>query len=393
MTVHLLFLNHNYRNQGTYYRAMPMAERLAQRGHEVTLLTVSPDHRWRAAWHEVNGVQLGEMPGLGQDNSGNGYGPLDNGWRLLHAGRHHYDVVHMFDHKPNATFAGFPARWRGARLVADWADWWGGPGGVNDIARRRIPAIGRFETWWEERSKRWADGVVTISTVLQRRAVDLGCRPERVLYLPTGAAVDRIRPLPAGEARQRLGLPPGRQIVGFIGIGQGEMEIIMSALVSLSGVWLMVIGPQTPRVLETARSFGVADRLWQTGFVPDDQVGLHLACADVMALPMSDTAGNRGRLPNKLLDYMAAGRPTVAGPIGDVKEIVQRYGIGRLAEADRFGEVLGQLLSDPALRRTMSVRARQVAETEFGWPHLVDRLEQFYSRLLHWPAEGERNKR
>ena len=63
------------------------------------------------------------------------------------------------------------------------------------MPRRRVPAVGRFEAWWEERSKRWADGVVTISTVLQQRAIDLGCPPDRVLYLPTGAAVDRIRPV------------------------------------------------------------------------------------------------------------------------------------------------------------------------------------------------------
>ena len=312
----LLFLNHNYRYSGTYYRAMPMAEQLAQRGHQVTFFAAMCEHTRRAAWTTVNGVRLCEAPGLAQGHSGEGYAPLDNWQRILHAATHRYDIVHMFDHKPNATFASFPARWRGARLIADWADWWGGPGGVNDVANRRFPVVGQFEAWWEVRSKRLADGVVTISRVLQERAVQIGCPPERVLYLPTGAPIDRIVPLPLAEARCRLNLPPERRIVGFIGMGQGDLALVMAALCELPDVWLMVIGKHNPQVLDLAGAYGIADRLWQTGFIPDDQVGGYLACADVMCLPMEDRAANRGRLPNKLLDYLAAGQTGGRQPSG-----------------------------------------------------------------------------
>jgi len=380
----LLFLNHNYRFSGTYYRAMPMAEHLAQRGHLVTLLTVSPQRRWRASWSMVNGVRLGEMPNWGQDNSGGGYGPLDNAWRCLHSLTHHFDVVHMFDHKPNATFAGFAARLWGARLVADWADWWGGEageGGLNDGVQRRIPAVGRFESWWETRSKRRADGVITISRVLEQRALALGCSPGRVLYLPTGAAVDRIQPLPVVEARRQLGLPIDRHVVGFIGVGQGDMELVVGALRQLPGVGLMVIGPRSTRLLELARASGVADRLRQTGFVPDEQVGLHLACADVMVLPLTDRAANRGRLPNKLLDYLAAGRPTVASPVGDIKTIMEEHAVGLLAGENDFAQAIASLLSSPETRAELGHNARRVAEEVFNWDRLIDRLESFYRCL------------
>ena len=180
-----------------------------------------------------------------------------------------------------------------------------------------------------------ADGVVTISRVLQERAVQIGCPSERVLYLPTGAPIKRIVPLPLAEARCRLNLPPDRRIVGFIGMGQGDLALVMQALQQLPGVWLMVIGKHNPQVLDLAGAYGVADRLWQTGFIPDDQVGVYLACADVMCLPMEDRAANRGRLPNKLLDYLAAGRPVVASPVGDVKAIFEAHRVGLLA--DPFG--------------------------------------------------------
>ncbi len=378
----LLFLNHNYRFGGTYYRAMPLAEQLARRGHRVTLLTVSPDHACRAVWSEVGGVALGETPHWGQSWSGEGYGVLDNLWRSAYALGQRFDLVHMFDHKPNATFPAFAGRLRGARLVADWADWWGGPGGVNDVPRRRFPIVARFEAWWEEASKRLADGVVAISTVLRQRALDLGCQPERVLYLPTGAPLERIRPLPLAQARERLGVPPARQMVGFIGMGQGDLEVVMGALQRLQGVWLMVIGRESPAVRELARRYGVDERLWQAGFVPDEQVGLYLACAQVMVLPMVDRAANRGRLPNKLLDYMAAGRPTVANPVGDVSTILEQQRAGLLAaDEESFAAALARLLADGALREELGSSARRAAETVFAWPRLIERLEEFYRTL------------
>ena len=150
----------------------------------------------------------------------------------------------------------------------------------------------------------------------------------------------------------------------------------------LSGVWLMVISREQPAVREMARRYGLAERLWQTGFVPDEQVGLYLACAEVMVLPLADRAANRGRLPNELLDYLAAG-PTVANPVGDVRAILEEHPVGLLAgDEAAFASALERLLDDGALREELGRSARRVAETVFAWPRLVLRLEEFYRMLL-----------
>jgi glycosyltransferase involved in cell wall biosynthesis len=387
MAMRLLFLNHNYRDEGTFCRAMPVAENLVQRGHQVTLITVSPDHRWRPSRSCLDGVEIVEMPGVGQDNSGGGYGPLDNLLRCGHTLLRKYDIIHMFDHKPNATFSAFAGRLRGAVLVADWADWWGGPSGLNDVPRRRLPIVGRFEAWWEESSKLWADGVVTISTVLRQRAIDLGCAPERVVYIPSGASLDRIRPVSKLEARAQLGIPPDRPMVGFIGFGQADLEIVMRALQQLPDVWLMVVGPRSPRVLALAESFGIAGRLWQTGWVPD--VTNYLGSADLMCMPMKDSAANRGRFPNKVLDYLAAGRPIVASAVGDVEPLVRDYEVGLLASDEGFASAIHGLLTNDRLREDLGRMARRTAETVFDWAPLIDKLVDFYYRLLRSPHEGQ----
>jgi glycosyltransferase involved in cell wall biosynthesis len=379
----LLYLNHNFRDYGTYFRAMPMAEYMAKRGHQVTLLTVSPTLRTRASWSTINGVWVGEMPNFGQMNSGGGYGPLDNLYRIAHASAHRYDIVHMFDHKPNATFAGFPGRLRGAKLISDWADWWGGLGGLNDVPRR-IPAIGKFEEWWEVESKRWADGVVTISTVLRERAIAAGCQPERVMYLPTGSPTERIHRVPISQAREKLGIPKERRMVAYIGgLKQSVLATVMEALTQLPDVWLTAIGPVNADEHSLAQSFSITDRFWQTGMIVGTEVTNYLGCANVLCIPMIDVAADRGRLPNKLLDYLAAGRPIVAGPVGDVRDIVAQNHAGLLASGTtEIKAAFERLFSDAALCDQLGQSARHTAETVFNWDRLIDQLEMFYSDIL-----------
>jgi glycosyltransferase involved in cell wall biosynthesis len=376
----LLYLNHNFRYLGSYYRAMPLAEQMAKRGHDVTLLCISPTRRWSSVWSTANGVRVGEMPSLFRRYEG--YGPLDILSRGFVALAQAYDVVHMFDHKPNVAIPGILGKWRGARLVADWADWWGDPGGVNDRADRRFPIVSRFENWLEVRSKLWADGVVTISTALERRAREIGIPDSRLLYLPSGSSTDRIHPVSKAEARTKMGIPQERLIVGFIGSGQGRLDMVMRAQQQLSDVWLMVIGPPRERTLASARSLSVAGRLWQTGQVNDDQVSDYLALADVMCLPMADSPADRGRLPNKLLDYMAAGRPTIASPVGDVRMIMEKYKIGVLATDEEFTPALDALLRDPNRQNEMGRTARQTAESIFSWASAAEQLETFYKQNL-----------
>jgi glycosyltransferase involved in cell wall biosynthesis len=378
-SMRLLYLNHNFRYLGSYYRAMPLAEQMAKRGHAVTLLCISPTRSWSSLWSTANGVRVGEMPGLFRRYEG--YGPLDILSRGFVALARAFDIVHMFDHKPNVAFPGLLAKWRGARLVADWADWWSDPGGVNDRRDMRFPIVSRFDNWLEVRSKLWADGVVTISTALEQRARQIGIPDSRLLYLPSGASIERIHPVSKAEARRRLGIPEVRLIVGFIGSGQGHLELVMRAQQKLSDVWLMVIGPAREKTLASARSLSVADRLWQTGQVDDDQVSDYLAAADVMCLPMEDLPADRGRLPNKLLDYMAAGRPTIASPIGDVRMIMEKYKIGVLATGEEFTTALDALLRDPSHREELGRTARHIAESVFGWPRVAEQLEAFYFHL------------
>jgi glycosyltransferase involved in cell wall biosynthesis len=80
-------------------------------------------------------------------------------------------------------------------------------------------------------------------------------------------------------------------------------------------------------------------------------------------MPLPETPYTRAKAGFKLLQYMAAGVPFVASPVGVNIELVEASGAGRLArDPDQWEAELTALLEDPELRRVMGERGRAFVE-------------------------------
>jgi glycosyltransferase involved in cell wall biosynthesis len=90
-----------------------------------------------------------------------------------------------------------------------------------------------------------------------------------------------------------------------------------------------------------------------------------IARCHVGVMPLSDDSWSRGKSGYKLIQYMAAGRPAVASPVGANQSIVADGETGFLASGPaEWYERLRRLRDDPALRQSMGKAARErVAET------------------------------
>ncbi|MBI1914569.1 MAG: glycosyltransferase family 4 protein [Planctomycetes bacterium] len=114
-----------------------------------------------------------------------------------------------------------------------------------------------------------------------------------------------------------------------------------------------------------------------------------LAEADVGIAWVPDDLWSRGKCGLKVLQYMAAGLPVVANPVGVQAEMVRHGETGFLAETPQeWVEAVRCLAGDPDLRRRMGRAARARVEAEFS----VDAGAALWLELLEHLGREERGK-
>jgi glycosyltransferase involved in cell wall biosynthesis len=103
-----------------------------------------------------------------------------------------------------------------------------------------------------------------------------------------------------------------------------------------------------------------------------------------MLLPLVNRGVNLARYPNRVGDFLAAGRPIATQPTGEVGSMVIEEAVGIVTgqEPEAFAEGLDRLLQDEDSRQEMGRRARRLAETKLSWRVLAGRLIELYQELL-----------
>jgi glycosyltransferase involved in cell wall biosynthesis len=92
-----------------------------------------------------------------------------------------------------------------------------------------------------------------------------------------------------------------------------------------------------------------------------------IAAADVGVSWVPDDLWSLGKCGLKVLQYMAAGLPVVANPVGVQSDLVRDGVTGFLATTPgQWAEALGRLAHDPALRRHMGRAGRERVEKDYG---------------------------
>lgn len=398
LAVKLLYVNHNVAwSGGTFFRAHHLAVRMAQRGHDVTLLTTSRDAKLGFSHERRDGVLVVQAPDLLPGRARTGWDPWNTLRRIGLVGSGAWDLVHAFDCRPAVIVPALYARAAGAALVVDWADWWGRGGTTSERETSQLVRylIGPLETFFEERFRALADGTTVISRALERRAIGLGVAPRSILLLRQGSDTDGITVADSAASRSAVGLDPTLRYLGHVGaLFPRDRQLLVRTFDAIcrarSDVRLLLMGNHGVPREHFARLHYVTD----TGFVPTEELRAYTGACDAMLLPLSDTLANQARWPSKVNDYMAAGKPTVTTRVGDIAELIEQHGVGCAtdADADALAQAAISLLDDPEQLRASACRAREVAETLLDWSQIARQLENHYDEVLGATQRARRRR-
>jgi colanic acid biosynthesis glycosyl transferase WcaI len=226
--------------------------------------------------------------------------------------------------------------------------------------------------------------VSTISSRMVERLLRKGVVRERTCFFPNWVVVSNPG---QNTYRAELGIPESAVVAlfsGSLGGKQGLMVIPAAArrLAPRADIVFVVCGEGVMRPRLESASNGLPN-IRLLPLQPAERLPELLSMADMHLMPQSPDAADLV-LPSKLSGMLASGRPVVATcrPGTEIGEIVSQCGlVVPPQDSLALANAIGALADEPALRRDLGRRAREIAETRF------DRDATF--RRVFGPLDGE----
>jgi glycosyltransferase involved in cell wall biosynthesis len=301
------------------------------------------------------------------------------------------DVVHACNPPDLLFLVALLLRPRGARFVFDHHDL------VPELFLSRFPRRGKPLYWFTRALERltfaFADGVISTNESYRDVAIGRGhVDPDRVVVVRSGPDLTRFEQRPPEPALRR-GKPYLAAYLGVMGPQDG-VDYALRALHALKNdlgrddvhAVFMGAGDALEGMKALSTSLGLDDMVEFTGRVPDEFVQRCLSTADVCLSPDPKNPLNDLSTMNKVVEYMAMGRPVVSFDLKEARVSAGDAAVYATANDEaQFAKRIDELLRDDELRESMGRRGRQRVETFLSWDNsrrtLIDFYERFFERL------------
>jgi glycosyltransferase involved in cell wall biosynthesis len=239
--------------------------------------------------------------------------------------------------------------------------------------------------------------LIAVSPEVRDDLVALGVAPpEKFAVVRLGIELEeRVRFTESGmDVRRRLGIPPERFVVGWLGrmtgVKQtGDLLTVLSMLRAqdVDATLLLVgDGPDRESFETQAHHLGLMRHCLFLGY--QEEVAPWYAAMDAVALP----SGNEGT-PVTVIEALAAGKPVAAYGVGGVPDVVRDGIDGFVVDPGDTGALaarIAQLSRDPGLRGRMGAAGRDRVLERYGVGRLLDDVDRLYRDTMAATAATRR---
>jgi len=243
--------------------------------------------------------------------------------------------------------------------------------------------------WLEWAQFRTADLVISTNESYRQVALTRGrMRPDRVVVVRSGPSRERFATIRAVDPSLKRGRP---FLVAYLGVmaPQDGVDHLLRAAHHLVrrgrrdiSFTLMGAGDSFDDLRGLARELALDDQVRFTGRIPDAEVEVTLATADVCVSPDPLNPLNDVSTMNKMLEYMACARPIVAFDLREHRFSAAEGALYARPNRDEdLADKISQLLDDPEQRARMGDYNRRRFLERMAWEHNAGDLVRAYERL------------
>jgi glycosyltransferase involved in cell wall biosynthesis len=211
-----------------------------------------------------------------------------------------------------------------------------------------------------------------------------------VALVPNGADISMFDPASKGDGFRATHNLEGKYVVLYAGAHglSNDLSVVLEAACLLTDrpeivIVLLGDGKDKPALIDQAAQMGLTNVHFVPP-VPKSGMGDALAAADaciaiLKPIPLYGTV-----YPNKVFDYMAAGRPVILAIDGVIRDVVEDAGAGLFVQPGdpaALANTIEHLADDPAIGVGMGARGRQAVEGQFDRSVLAAELAELMERI------------
>ena len=265
-----------------------------------------------------------------------------------------------------AVSAWFIAFLRRKPFLLEVRDLW--PEFIVSMGEFRNPLLIQMARWLERFLYARATHILVNSPAYGEYIKQKGVAQEKISFIPYGTDIDMFSPEVEGsEIRNQYGLDDNFVVLysGALGQANDIYTLIRAAqrLKSQTDIKIILFGDGKERVkLETEAKNRNLENVIFAGAHPKKEMPAVLAAADVCLAILQDIPMFRTTYPNKVFDYMAAGKATVLVIDGVIRDVIEASNGGVFVEPgndERLAAVLSELASDPDRVIALGQNARE----------------------------------